>query len=79
MGKLQTFEILFDQNKTMYSSGEPVTGSVKVDLSSSLLCKGKNQLTWWITAPKKEVGSTKTASLKFAWTSADLNGFKNRS
>ncbi|XP_056889620.1 arrestin domain-containing protein 1a [Takifugu flavidus] len=39
MGKLQTFEILFDQNKTMYSSGEPVTGSVKVDLSSSMLCK----------------------------------------
>lgn len=77
MGKLQTFEILFDQNKTMYSSGEPVTGSVKVDLSSSLQCKGKNLLTWWVTAPNKEVVSTKRASLKFAWTSADLSGFIN--
>lgn len=68
MGKLQTFEILFDNNKTEYSSGDSVTGSVKVVLSGPLQCKGKNPLTWWNTTPNKEVGSRRAASL--VWTSA---------
>lgn len=54
MGKLQTFEILFDQDKTVYSSGDSVTGSVKVELSSSLLCKGKNLLTWRSSRPTRK-------------------------
>lgn len=55
MGKLQTFEILFDHDKTEYSSGDSVTGSVKVELSGSLQCKGKKLLTWPNTTPNEEV------------------------
>ncbi|KAM3610769.1 uncharacterized protein V6R79_008690 [Siganus canaliculatus] len=39
MGKLEKFEITFDQNKEVYSPGEFISGSVKIKLSQSLQCK----------------------------------------
>uniref|UniRef100_H3BYR7 Arrestin domain containing 1a n=1 Tax=Tetraodon nigroviridis TaxID=99883 RepID=H3BYR7_TETNG len=39
MGKVKTFDIFFDHDKTEYSSGDSVSGSVKVELSGPLLCK----------------------------------------
>lgn len=55
MGKLQKFEILFDNNKTEYSSGDSVSGSVKVELSGPLPCKGTSLLTWRSATPNAEV------------------------
>ncbi|XP_019957961.1 arrestin domain-containing protein 1a isoform X2 [Paralichthys olivaceus] len=39
MGKLQQFEISFDQNKVVYSPGESISGTVSVKLGQALLCK----------------------------------------
>ncbi|XP_030579639.1 arrestin domain-containing protein 1a isoform X1 [Archocentrus centrarchus] len=39
MGKLQEFEITFEQNKVMYSPGESISGIVTVKLGQPLQCK----------------------------------------
>ncbi|KAL4623292.1 arrestin domain-containing protein 1-like [Arapaima gigas] len=40
MGKLQHFEITFNDNKIVYSPGESVSGAVKIVLGQALQCKG---------------------------------------
>lgn len=42
MGKLQKFEITFDQTKTVYSPGESISGKVTVKLDQPLQCKGES-------------------------------------
>ncbi|XP_034027221.1 arrestin domain-containing protein 1a [Thalassophryne amazonica] len=39
MGKLQEFEISFDKNKSVYSPGESIDGTLKIKVSQSLQCK----------------------------------------
>ncbi|KAM9393104.1 arrestin domain-containing protein 1a [Pholidichthys leucotaenia] len=39
MGKLQAFQITFDQDKVVYSPGESISGTVTVKLSQALQCK----------------------------------------
>ncbi|XP_034548481.1 arrestin domain-containing protein 1a [Notolabrus celidotus] len=39
MGKLQEFEITFDNNKEVYSPGESISGTVRIKLAQALLCK----------------------------------------
>ncbi|XP_005171840.2 arrestin domain-containing protein 1a isoform X2 [Danio rerio] len=39
MGKLQEFEISFDNNKTVYSPGESLTGTLKISIAQSIQCK----------------------------------------
>ncbi|AWP06501.1 putative negative elongation factor B isoform 2 [Scophthalmus maximus] len=41
MGKIQEFEIAFDQNKVVYGPGESISGTVRVRLGQALTCKGK--------------------------------------
>lgn len=44
MGKLQKFEITFDQAKSVYSPGESISGQVTVKLEQSLQCKGESSV-----------------------------------
>ncbi|XP_035496570.2 arrestin domain-containing protein 1a isoform X1 [Scophthalmus maximus] len=39
MGKIQEFEIAFDQNKVVYGPGESISGTVRVRLGQALTCK----------------------------------------
>ncbi|KAA0717052.1 Arrestin domain-containing protein 1 [Triplophysa tibetana] len=39
MGKVQEFEITFNNNKTAYSPGESVSGTLKISLAQSIPCK----------------------------------------
>nr|XP_015797184.2 arrestin domain-containing protein 1a isoform X1 [Nothobranchius furzeri] len=39
MGKLQEFEIAFDQNKLVYTPGESLTGTVRVHANQAIQCK----------------------------------------
>ncbi|KAF0033692.1 hypothetical protein F2P81_013758 [Scophthalmus maximus] len=41
MGKIQEFEIAFDQNKVVYGPGESISGTVRVRLGQALTCKGR--------------------------------------
>ncbi|TNN25277.1 Arrestin domain-containing protein 1 [Liparis tanakae] len=41
MGKLQDFQITFDQDKVVYSPGESITGTAAFRLAQPLQCKGE--------------------------------------
>lgn len=55
MGKLQEFEISFDKSKVVYSPGDSISGSVKIQLNSPLQCKGENTPVHLNNALNKEV------------------------
>ncbi|XP_065106310.1 arrestin domain-containing protein 1a [Paramisgurnus dabryanus] len=39
MGKLQEFELTLNNNKTVYNPGESISGTLKISLAQSILCK----------------------------------------
>ncbi|XP_043094106.1 arrestin domain-containing protein 1a [Puntigrus tetrazona] len=39
MGKIQEFEITFNSNKTVYSPGESLTGTLKISIAQPIQCK----------------------------------------
>lgn len=42
MGKVQKFEISFDQSQSVYGPGESISGKVTVKLERPLQCKGES-------------------------------------